>query len=430
MDVMAKRLIVCCDGTWNLADQPSKTNVTKVALAVRPRSASGVEQRVFYHSGVGTRRLERLRGGAFGKGLSRNVIASYRFLVHNYEPGDELFLFGFSRGAFTARSLAGLVRNSGILRRENADRVGEAWALYRDRVEKPSGTASTLFRRAFSYEPEIRFIGVWDTVGALGIPVPGPRWLKPVVNMVNRRWAFHDTELGSHVKGAFHALAIDEQRTAFRPTLWSRRPGTADGEQELRQVWFAGVHSDIGGGYPETSLSDIALLWMVQHARRYGLEFTTGALGPAGPREMTPDRSTAFRVRPLVMGELHDSRTGLYRLAGPLHRHIGRTADGAALDGSQYLAVPARERHDGDAAYRPPELARYLADEADVRLEPVHLDPRGGGLSSAASVLPSPDGAGRTTPGARDRTTPPDARDRTGPGARDRTGPGAAGRTS
>ncbi|KPC60739.1 DUF2235 domain-containing protein [Streptomyces chattanoogensis] len=374
---MAKRLIVCCDGTWNLADQPSKTNVTKVALSVLPRSAAGVEQRVYHHRGVGTSRWERLRGGAFGLGLSRNVLDAYRFLVHNYEPGDELYLFGFSRGAYTARSLAGLVRNSGILRRENADRVKEAWGLYRDRVEKPSGAASTLFRRAFAHEPEIHFIGVWDTVGALGIPVPGPRWFKPVVGMVNRRWAFHDTALSSHVKAAFHALAVDEQRTAFEPTLWIPQPGAADSGQELRQVWFAGVHSDIGGGYPETSLSDIALLWMVHHARRHGLEFDTEALSPAGPREKSPDRSIEFRVRPLVMGELHDSRTGLYRLAGTLHRPIGRTADGGGLDGSQYLAVTTKARHDGDAAYRPPELDRYLDDEADVQLEPVSLDVRG-----------------------------------------------------
>src|SRR5437868_13270999 len=119
---MAKRLIVCCDGTWNLADQPSKTNVTKVALSVLPRAA-GVEQRVSYHSGVGTHRGEHLRGGAFGMGLSSNVMDAYRFLVDTYEPGDMLYLFGFSRGAFTARSLAGLVRNCGILRRDNAGRI-------------------------------------------------------------------------------------------------------------------------------------------------------------------------------------------------------------------------------------------------------------------------------------------------------------------
>lgn len=219
---MAKRLVVCCDGTWNFADQPSKTNVAKVALSVLPGFAAGKEQRVHYHSGVGTRRRERLRGGAFGAGLSRNVVDAYRFLVETYEPDDELFLFGFSRGAFTARSLAGLVRNGGILRREHADRIPEAWALYRDRIEQPNGAAATLFRRSYARETEIRFIGVWDTVGALGIPVPGPTWLQPAAHRFNRRWAFHNTELSSWVRAAFHALAIDEQRSAFR-----RRCGTS-----------------------------------------------------------------------------------------------------------------------------------------------------------------------------------------------------------
>lgn len=143
---MAKRLVICCDGTWNLADQPSKTNVAKVALAVRRRSAVGTEQRVYYHSGVGTNRRERLRGAAFGMGLSRNVLDAYRFLIHTYEPGDTLYLFGFSRGAFTARSLAGLVHNCGILRPEQAHRLDEAWALYRSRVDKPTSVAATLFR--------------------------------------------------------------------------------------------------------------------------------------------------------------------------------------------------------------------------------------------------------------------------------------------
>lgn len=241
---MAKRLVVCCDGTWTFADQPGKTNVTKVALSIRRRSRDGTEQRVYYRDGVGTRRWERLRGGAFGMGLSRNVLDAYRFLVHNYEPGDALYLFGFSRGAFTARSLAGLVRNSGILRPENADRIKEAWTLYRSRTKKPTGAASTLFRRAHAHEPEIHF--VWDTVGALGIPVPGPRWLSPLINLVNRRWAFHDTDLSSRVKEAFHALAIDEQRSAFRPTPWLQQPGAADSGQEMKQVWFTGVHSESG----------------------------------------------------------------------------------------------------------------------------------------------------------------------------------------
>lgn len=388
---MAKNLIVCCDGTWNLADQPSKTNVTKLALAVRPPADGGAGQRVFYGRGVGTRRWERLRGGAFGMGLSRNVLDAYRFVVDAYEPGDQLYLFGFSRGAFTARSLAGLVRNSGILRRENAHRVKDAWALYRDRTEKPSGTAAALFRQAYAYETGIRFIGVWDTVGALGIPVLGPRWLKPVVASANRRWAFHDTELSSWVRSACQALAIDEQRTPFIPTLWHQQPGAADDGQELKQVWFAGVHSDVGGGYAETGLSDITLLWMVHQARRHGLEFDPEVLSEAGPRAMAPNDSVRFRVRPDSMGPVHDSRTGLYALTRPWHRPLAQAADTSGrLDGGERLADTAHARHAGDASYRPPELDRHLA-EGRVHLEPVPLTVPG-------ARVPPASGGGRRRP--------------------------------
>jgi len=238
LEVVPGRLIVCCDGTWNTADQaisghPSPTNVTKLALSIAPEDAAGARQCVYYHSGVGTSRWKRLSGGAFGVGLSRNVLDAYHFLVDNYESGDLLYLFGFSRGAFTARSLAGLIRNSGILRRENADRIDQAWALYRSAADTPSGVASTLFRRAYSYEPRIQLIGVWDTVGALGVPALGPRWLKPIVTRINHRWEFHDTKLSTRVKGAFHALAIDEQRAAFAPALWHQQPG-ADGQELSR----------------------------------------------------------------------------------------------------------------------------------------------------------------------------------------------------
>jgi hypothetical protein len=402
---MAKRLVVCCDGTWNAADQPSRTNVAKVALSVVPGSAAGKEQRVYYHSGVGTRRGERLRGGAFGMGLSRNVVDAYRFLVETYEPGDELFLFGFSRGAFTARSLAGLLRNGGVLRRDHADRIPEAWALYRDRIEQPNGAAATLFRRSYAYETEIRFIGVWDTVGALGIPVPDSAWLQPAANRLNRRWEFHDTRLSRWVGAAFHALAIDEQRSAFRPALWHQKPGAVEQGQELKQVWFAGVHCDVGGGYKETGLSDIALLWMVDQARRHGLKFDPEVLSTAGPRVMRPEESVDFRVRPDVSGDLHTSRTGVYRLAKPLHRPLGRAVDGNGdLDGNEYLAVPTKERHDRTAGYRPPELERYLGGRERVRLEPVPLP----GIAAAG---PSPVPPAASGPGAKDDA--PDGLDRT-----------------
>lgn len=374
---MPNRLIVCCDGTWNTADQataggPCPTNVTKLALSIAPEDSARVCQRVYYHSGVGTGRRERLRGGVFGFGLSRNVFDAYHFLIDNYEPGDQLYLFGFSRGAFTARSLAGLVRNCGILRRENTDRINEAWALYRSSADKPNGVASTLFRGAYSYGPRIHFIGVWDTVGALGVPVLGPRWLKPIVTRLNHRWEFHDTKLSTRVDGAFHALAIDERRAAFKPTLWHQQPG-ADG-QELKQVWFTGVHCDIGGGYPDTSLSDIALLWMADRAREYGLQFLDGAFGPNGPAKMTPGDSIDFKVAPHPMTRPHSSWTKFYRLVKPFDRPIGMARDkGGHLDGLEYLAATAKECYDEEDeewAYRPPELVRYLAT-AQVHLEPV-----------------------------------------------------------
>jgi uncharacterized protein (DUF2235 family) len=372
---MPKRLIVCCDGTWNTADQaiagqPCPTNVTRLALSIAPKDSTGVRQCVYYHSGVGTSRWDRLRGGAFGVGLSRNVFDAYHFLIDNYEADDELHFFGFSRGAFTARSLAGLVRNSGILRRENADRIDEAWALYRSSADKPSGVASTLFRQAYSYDPRIHFIGVWDTVGALGVPALGPRWLRPIVTRLNHRWEFHDTKLSTRVDAAFHALAIDERRAAFAPTLWHQQPG-ADG-QELKQVWFTGVHCDIGGGYPDSSLSDITLLWMADRARKYGLEFLPGAFSQSGPAEMTPGASIDFKVDPHPMTPPHSSWTKLYRLVKPLDRPIGKAADEQGrLDGYEYLATTAKKHYDGDPDYRPPELRKYLEDSANVHLEPV-----------------------------------------------------------
>src|ERR1700760_3586948 len=182
---MPKRLVLCCDGTWNTPDQssggqPRPTNVTKLALAIADTDEAGREQCVFYHRGVGTSRWEHISGGAFGVGLSGNVKDTYRFIVENFEPGDELFFFGFSRGAFTARSTAGLVRNAGILRPGNLDQLDAAYALY---------------------QPRLVSSGVRRTVGARGTPVEGMDWL-------NRRWAFHDTDLSTTGDAAYQALAI------------------------------------------------------------------------------------------------------------------------------------------------------------------------------------------------------------------------------
>ncbi len=350
---MTKRLVLCCDGTWNTPDQtssgrPCRTNVAKVAATVADRDRSGVEQLVLYHRGVGTDPGERIRGGAFGVGLSRGVQAVYRFLVANYEPGDEIFLFGFSRGSYMARSTAGLVRNAGILKPANVDQIPRAYALYRERAVHPRDLESQLFRRSYSHpDPRIHFVGVWDTVGALGIPWSGV----PAFERFNRRWSFHDTQLSRIVDNAFHALAIDERRKPFQPAVWKQNPAAVN--QTLEQVWFSGVHCDVGGGYPDTGLSDLALLWMVDRAQSCGLEFLPGALG-AVDEQGAGDAATGTSPDPL--GPLHDSSTGLYKVLPP-----GPRAIGAEPAGNESVASSAIDRAEQDPTYAPPTLIQALA---------------------------------------------------------------------
>ncbi|MHC3474302.1 DUF2235 domain-containing protein [Streptomyces sp. 7R007] len=361
---MVKNLVICCDGTWDFAGQRCPTNVVRLWKAIPEVTPDGTVQEVHYVAGVGTGRGDRLTGGAFGRGLSGKVLEAYTFLVDHFQPGDRLYLFGFSRGAFTARSLAGLIRNSGILHADQKDRVKEAWALYRARDKEPGSDAAKEFRDAYAHETGIRFIGVWDTVGSLGIPVPRSRPLKPLADWINRRWAFHDTTLSARVEGAFHALAIDEKRPMFAPTLWHQQAKAVERNQVLRQVWFSGVHVDVGGAYKDdTTQSDLTLRWMVHHACAYGLHVDPAALG--AKKWSHP-------------GKVHESYTKLYRLVRPLHRPIGRAQDKDVvhgLDGCEYLSVTAADRHGPNPCteanpYRPPELCAYLRDFGAHHVDP------------------------------------------------------------
>jgi uncharacterized protein (DUF2235 family) len=351
---MPKRLVVCCDGTWNRPDQiddgvAAPTNVSKIALAVARDDGEGTAQLLHYQPGVGTRPLERVRGGAFGLGLSRNVRECYRFLVETYEPGDELYFFGFSRGAFTARSTVGLVRNCGILRAEHSGRIKDAYRLYRNRDKrtKPNGIDAQTFRRMHSHpETGIHFVGVWDTVGALGIPIDGIR-----MPVVTRRWSFHDTTLSSHVRFAYHALAIDERRGPFKPTLWEQQEHATG--QTLEQLWFGGVHSDVGGGYADPALAEIALLWMVDRARAAGLAFEPDRFASPGDGIDPELRRTGVHVAPDALGAMHTSLKGFYRLLRRYQRPLA--ADGGAAASS----AVRRQRELG--GYDPPGLSEYLA---------------------------------------------------------------------
>jgi uncharacterized protein (DUF2235 family) len=299
---MPRRLVVCADGTWNTQEsrrgtEPPPTNVVKMARAVRPVATDGSSQIVYYLEGVGNGSpLLRLLGGVGGYGLSRNIRDCYRFLVNNYAPGDELYLFGFSRGAYTVRSLAGMIRNSGLLRGEHAHLIGEAYDLYRNRSTSthPNSVESKAFRGAYSHVVRIRCLGVWDSVGALGLPTFGP-----LGRRMARKYGFHDVRLSGRVEHAYHALAIDERRKPFLPAIWEiDTPG-----QDVEQVWFAGVHSNVGGGDPDCGLSDVALDWMMSKAAALGLEFD--------------ERYVSMAVTSACDGELYDSMSLGYKLFHP-----------------------------------------------------------------------------------------------------------------
>lgn len=266
---MKKRIIICADGTWNRPESdPEKdvpTNVLTFSRAVAPQDERGVKQVVFYDWGIGSYH-SGVSGGAFGKGLEKNVMDCYRFLVHNYAVGDDIFLFGFSRGAYTVRSLCGMINNCSILKGSEAVRIEEAFDLYKNARHSPNGTFSKKWRRKYAVEDKasISFLGVWDTVGALGPPIS-------FFGLLENKHLFYDRKIGSNIKVARHALSLDEKRSDFEPTFLEPRPGV-----DLKQVWFAGVHSDVGGGYKPKDgllLSNIPMRWMQDQAEEFGLSF-------------------------------------------------------------------------------------------------------------------------------------------------------------
>lgn len=337
-----KRIVVCADGTWNVRDQVDDksgkrrpTNVTKVARAVRPRTTDGrnIDQMLFYLEGVGTNGgVDKFSGGAFGHGMEDNVRALYRNIVYNYEPNDELYFFGFSRGAFTVRTLAGFMKWVGLVEKDDDYYVPDIYGCY----EKGKRPGSPEWTKAFHNVqgtrpcPPIRFIGVWDTVGALG----APGVLGQVFN--RNKYAYHDVGLHPQIQHAYQALAIDERRKPFAPSVWAR---PSDWQGVLEQAWFAGVHSNIGGGYDPDGLANEALHWIVEKAEVLGLEFDNKYLG---------------YFRPCFNSQLFDSMTAKYKLLGKIERPIGGGSGEAihqsALDRKAYPPV----------RYSAPNLDRYL----------------------------------------------------------------------
>jgi uncharacterized protein (DUF2235 family) len=317
-----KRLVCLLDGTWNDDDGAAPlTNVAKLSRAIPFTDRLGTPQLVRYVAGIATSEDKGLSflKGALGFEISDRIKAGYQFLSNVYAPGDEIYLFGFSRGAYEARSLASFITLFGIAPKESGFRIDDAWELYRRPERKRDFNAVAEIGASCHYPVRIRCLGVWDTVGNIGNPYWSWAWL-------SRKFDDHDTRLHDTIDVALHALSIDEARSPFRPSLFTY-PGDMrpPSHQHIEQVWFAGTHADIGGGWPETDLSDIALLWMAERIQATtDLEIDIDKLmrqckpDPLGVQHYSSTgRLYAFsRIRPyvrLVQQSLHDSESRRWR---------------------------------------------------------------------------------------------------------------------
>jgi uncharacterized protein (DUF2235 family) len=264
---MPKNLAVFLDGSWDTY-APGSTNNSNVGRLYEA-SVNDATQMTFYKEGV-----SGVAGGAFGVGLSGRIQSAYNFLVDNYDDGDALYIFGFSRGAYEARSLAGMLSRVGLVRRERwnstnrNDMYNLAFQAYTQAKTTPQLAEN--FKATNCIVPKIRMIGVWDTVGALGVPIP-------LTQLTVGTPRFHDTDLAENVDFAYHAVAIDEQRFDFQPTYWN--PASVRPSQTMEQVHFVGVHGDVGGGYDDDNrLSLITLGWMALRAKNAGLKLSDESL--------------------------------------------------------------------------------------------------------------------------------------------------------
>jgi uncharacterized protein (DUF2235 family) len=397
---MSKNIIVLSDGTGNAASSFWRTNVWRTFQAI---NLEGNEQVAKYDDGVGTSSFLPLAllGGAFGWGLKRNILDAYEFICRNYEKDAKIFLFGFSRGAFTVRVLAALILDQGLVQAESeAERHNLARAAYRAyrasryhtnlHLEKPLRLIRDTIMRVYdrvlgrqAYDvrqniqvPHIEFIGVWDTVAAYGFPADEmtrgfSNWIWPL-ELPNR-------VLSPRVRCARHALALDDERTTFHPILWTEAstaqaivpaPEAGNPASDLVQVWFAGMHSNVGGGYPDDALAFVPLVWMMKEAAKRGLTFKSTP-------DDDPDAMKAARSGEDKDGRLYDSRSGL----GAYYRYGPRSAAALCNDRDNDVRVPIPKIHasvfgridSGCNAYAPIGLPEAYTVATDAGVQPPAL---------------------------------------------------------
>jgi uncharacterized protein (DUF2235 family) len=380
-----KRIALFLDGTWNNVDD--NTNVFRL----KSLCAKSPEQLCYYSAGVGTQMGQRLTGGLFGIGLNDEVERAYQWLVEHFEPGAQIFIFGFSRGAFTARSLAGFISKCGLLKQGSPISMTQLYARYR-RGDAPSILTlahvidsellpEDRWIKKYSRSIPLWFQGVWDTVGALGVPLP---WLP---NASTKDFAFLETDLRINDTHAYHALAIDEHRKAFAPTLWTKvssKDGIGPEPRSLERVeqrWFVGAHANVGGGYENDLLAQIPLSWLMDKARLHGLVFTDDVV-------IDGDANTCS-----IRDSYAEMARGAYKVL-TLNKPFFRTIGAEPIDTSTSVTTTINETIDAsvfqrwqkDANYRPKNLMEW-AQRRNV--DPSALDSSVGVLS-ALTVDPAP----------------------------------------
>jgi len=362
-----KRVAVFLDGTWNTVND--NTNVWRLKSLLAPHGRDSLQQLSYYSAGVGTTFGERFRGGMFGYGLNDEIIRAYEWLIDHYDVGDELVIFGFSRGAYTARSLSGLISKCGLLTPGAPLSVRQLYARYRrgsavktirELLQDAGGQTNLSLEERwilkYSQPIDIDFLGVWDTVGALGLPFGNlPILGKPDMQFLN-------TGIRVSNRFAFQALAIDEHRQAFAPTLWTvdfakdaPPPHHHRTLSQVEQRWFVGAHANVGGGCENDTLAQMPLKWMMGKARESSLAFRREVeLDTTGSPPLISDSYSEFMhgaYKALTGGKRYYREIGqdpVPSLDTELRESINETIDGSVF-----------ERWRLDEHYRPPNLVDW-----------------------------------------------------------------------
>jgi uncharacterized protein (DUF2235 family) len=355
-----KRLAIFLDGTFNTLN--NNTNVWRL----KSLTAETSDQHVYYSQGVGTQRGEVARGGIAGYGVDDEIIAAYTWLIQHFDDGDEIFIFGFSRGAYTARSLSGLICKCGIMKLGAPLSIEQLYARYRLYVAPTirSLQAKELPKDAsieeqwlvkYSRPTRIAFIGVWDTVGSMGVP-------RGSIEAKVHKYRFLDTHLRLDNQNAFHALALDEHREDFEPTFWTRTVKTGEAGAPARAIdkveqrWFVGAHANVGGGYASDPLSQRPLVWLMDKAAGLGLVFRDRVV--IDMAQVTPPINDSYRE--FGRGYYRFFSRRFYRPVGPPPDQ-GTQATTSRINETIDVSVLGRWRADG--TYRPPNLVAWSKEK-------------------------------------------------------------------